>query len=130
MDYGWPKFFRKFLNPFVIAEPIDWFIKYVVRMNDVKTWSEVGSNVVGSFTSSVFGVIEFFVKPKGHSSSTYISKKFIDRHGKLKKDVNPAPAITRQWELKNGQMHDELLKNNGTVGVQVYGQNFYINPAY
>ena len=27
-------------------------------------------------------------------------------------------------------MHDELLKNNGTVGVQVYGQNFYINPTY
>ena len=44
--------------------------------------------------------------------------------------MSPAPAITRQWELKSGKLHDEVLQNNGTVGVQIYGQNFYINPDY
>ena len=27
-------------------------------------------------------------------------------------------------------MHDEILMNNGTVGVEVLSQNFYINPIY
>ena len=44
--------------------------------------------------------------------------------------MSPAPAITRQWELKSGKLHDEVLKNNGTIGVPIYGQNFYINPQY
>ena len=44
--------------------------------------------------------------------------------------MSPAPAITRQWEIKNRQLHQEILKNNGTVGVHTYSQNFYINPNY
>lgn len=121
LDYGWPKVFRSLLHPFALAEPVDWLIKYLVRMNDTKSWSETGLRVIGSFTSSLSSGIEYMLKPKAHSSSTYISKKFFDRNGKLRKDVNPAPAITHLWELKNAQMHGELLKNNGTVGVQVYG---------
>ena len=69
------------------------------------------------------------MQPKGHKASTYVSQSYLDKQGRFK-NVSPAPAITRQWELKSGKLHDEVLKNNGTIGVPIYGQNFYINPQY
>ena len=103
LDYSWPKFFRQLCQPSTLAMPANWLYGFIKRTNqDSKTWSEVGSKLLGSFTSSVSSVVEVVVKPRGHQASTYLSKKYIDRKGRLRENVNPAPAITRQWEIKNG----------------------------
>ena len=79
MDYGWSKFFRQFLRPSIAVAPATWIIDYTHRMNDAKTWSETGHKVVGSFTGTVTSILEYVLKPKSHSASTYISKNYIDK---------------------------------------------------
>ena len=73
-----------------------------------KTWGETGSRVVQSFNNAVHDLLYRGLKPKGHNASTYVSSSFIDKQGRFK-NVNPAPAISRQWELKSSRMHDEIL---------------------
>ena len=123
LDYGWPKTLRRLLSPSTLVKPIYWFFGGSAedKPDDSTSLSGSDKTILESFTNSITRVVEKLVKPKGHSTSTYVSKKYIDKKGRLKDGVNPAPAITRQWEIKSSQMHDELLKNNGTVGVQVYG---------
>ena len=85
--------------------------------------------------SILTNTFEFFTskvvqrRNRGHSTSQYLSRDFQEKKGRHK-NVNPAAAITRQFELLNPQLHEQLLKNNGTVGVEQSTQNFYINPIY
>lgn len=117
------------LSPKRLIQPVSNLMSWCSDMYYSKTWSETGQRVVTSFKNAVNDLLYRGLKPRGHNASTYVSSNFIDKQGRFK-NVSPAPAISRQWELKSSKLHDEILANNGTVGVPVYGQNFYINPAY
>ena len=116
LNYGWPLFIRNLFSPSIISTPAISFGAWCQEMWDSKSWSETGFKIINSIKGGVTGFVHSSLKPKSHQASTYISNNYIDRHGRFK-NSNPAPAITRQWEIKNNKMHDELLKNNGTIGV-------------
>ena len=66
---------------------------------------------------------------QGFKMSRYLTKEY--RNSKNYKDLpRPAPAMSRQWELKNTNLHEQVLDNNSTVGVNLFSQNFYLNPNY
>lgn len=113
-----------------ITTPVTSLYSFGKEVCTADSWSESGSMILDSFRGAINGLIHANIRPKSHNASNYVSKAYLDKQGRLKSGVNPAPALTRQWELKSSQLHEEVLRNNGTVGVEVNSQNFYINPAY
>lgn len=102
------------------------------EVKSAKTWSEAGSTTLGHLQRNLSSLVSSVIslrQSKGHNASKYVSSNFVDSKGRIS-GVNPAPALTRQWEIKDSKMHDEILKTNGTIGVEVLTQNFYINPAF
>jgi hypothetical protein len=50
--------------------------------------------------------------------SNYLSRSYLDKNAK---DLpKPSPVLSRQWELKNSDLHDQILINNSSVGVNLY----------
>lgn len=48
----------------------------------------------------------------------------------LNPNLNPASALTRQFEIHSPKLHEQFLINNGTAESDLNIQNFYINPFF
>lgn len=131
LNIGWARTARSYFSLASLLYPAQAARLWIRDMLATESWAQTGVKVVTSILTNTF---EFFTnnvvrRHKGHAVSHYLSKDFQEKKGRSK-NVNPAAALTRQFELLNPQLHDQLLQNNGTVGVEQSTQNFYINPIY
>jgi len=99
-------------------------------MMDTETWGEMGSKVFRSIAENVFKIFQRnFVNKRKPTETGMKPTDFLAQRQK-NKDFKPAAAFTRQYELLDNELHEELLKNNSTVNVEKNLQHFYINPKY
>lgn len=54
---------------------------------------------------------------------------FLDKK-QLNSSLQPATAVTRQFELHSPELQEQFLFNNGTEDSLLQVQNFYINPFF
>ena len=131
LSIGWAKTARRYLSLAYLLYPAQVTRLWLRDMLATESWAQTGSKVAASILTNTFESFTNHVgrRHRGHSASHYLSKDFQEKKGRSK-NVHPAAALTRQFELLNPQLHDQLLANNGTVGVEQSTQNFYINPIY
>ena len=66
---------------------------------------------------------------KSRSLFSIYWKDFVESKA-LNPNLNPASALTRQFEIHSPKLHEQFLINNGTSASDFNIQNFYINPFF